>query len=43
MYQMSLFEEDMDLEAKNRNKFDIKKFKNAQYINVQPQMTEISV
>jgi hypothetical protein len=42
MYQMSTFEEEMDREAMKRNKFDIKKFNNAQYTNVQPQMTENS-
>ena len=31
MYQMTTFEEEMDRESKKRNRFDIKKFKNAQY------------
>lgn len=34
---MTTFEEEMDRESKKRNRFDIKKFKNAQY-TVQPQM-----
>ena len=30
MYQITTFEEEMDREAKKRNKFDIKRYKNNQ-------------